>query len=209
MACVLYWNNRLSATNSCHAAIRRMCFAAKRRLNIVRRQPRSAKYGRVVDSESRVAHGLIVGSIFGVIDLVISWLAPVKDDTAGALVQFYGPMFAVWAFASLRAAHQQRRFLSGVVTGAVVAFATFCAFVVLNLIRVNLFLDQLTDRADWQNIVARFHASEGGSLRVFVTLDYVMAVPLKISAACVVGAAMGAVGAALARLRAWLSTVAA
>jgi hypothetical protein len=42
----------------------------------------------------------------------------VQDDTIGALVRFYGPMFLVWAFASFRAAQQQDRFLAGVATGA-------------------------------------------------------------------------------------------
>jgi hypothetical protein len=149
--------------------------------------------------------GLIVGLIFGAADVVFTWLAPLSEDTIGALLRFYGPMFCLWAFASFRAAQRQGRFLSGVATGALVAFATFCVFVPFNIVRVNLFLDELTARADWQSMMARFRASELASLRMFVTLDYIASAPLKIGVACVIGAAMGAVGAALARLRSWLS----
>ena len=153
--------------------------------------------------------GFIVGSIFGVVDIAFTWLAPLQDDTVGALLRFYGPMFALWVLVAFRATQQERRFLSGVIAGTVVAFATFCTFVVLNLIRVNLFLHELTARVDWQSMMARFHASELTSLRVFVTLDYILGVPLKIGAACVIGAAMGAVGGTLARSRSWVRGVAA
>jgi hypothetical protein len=124
--------------------------------------------------------GFIVGLIFGAVDLVFTWLSPLQDDTIGALLLFYGPMFVAWAFASFRAAQQQGRFLPGVATGAIVAFATFCAFILLNLARVNLFLDELTARADWQSMMVRFRASEFVSLRMFVTLDYLKDVPSKL-----------------------------
>jgi len=149
--------------------------------------------------------GLIVGLIFGAVNLVFTCLLPLEDDAIGALLRFYGPMFFVWAFASFRAAHRDGRLLSGVATGVVVAFATFCVFDLLNLVRVNLFLDQLTGRADWQSMMARFRASEFDSLRTFVTLDYIKDAPLKIGTASVIGAFMGAVGGSLGRLRSWLA----
>jgi hypothetical protein len=95
--------------------------------------------------------------------------------------------------------------LSGVATGLVVAFATFCVFEVLNLVRVNLFLYDLTGRADWQRMMTRFRASQFDSLRGFVTLDYIKDAPLKIGAASVIGAVMGAVGGSLGRLGSWLA----
>ena len=55
----------------------------------------------------------------------------------------------------------------------VVAFATFCVFALLNILRVNLFLSELAGRADWQSIMARFGASGFSSLRAFVTFDYI------------------------------------
>jgi hypothetical protein len=110
-------------------------------------------------------------------------------------------MFFVWALASFRAARRSGRLLSGVTTGLAVAFATFCVFDVLVLLRVNLFLNELTGRADWQNMVLRFRASDFDSLRLFVNLDYVKGAPLKIGVASAIGALMGAIGGSLGRLR--------
>ena len=144
--------------------------------------------------------GLIVGLVFGCVNLVFTWLYPLDDDTPWALLRFYGPMFFVWAFASFRAARRSGRLLSGVTTGMVVAFATFCVFDALVLLRVNVFLNELTGRADWQNMVMRFRASDFDSLRLFVNLDYLKGTPLTIGVASAIGAVMGAIGGSLGRL---------
>jgi len=153
---------------------------------------------------SKLRLGLIIGLTFGAVDLLYTWLFPLEDDTIGALLRFYGPMFLLWAFASFRAARRDGRLLSGVTTGLVVAFATFCAYDLLILIRVNVFLTELTGRADWQNLMARFKASESSDLRAFVSLDYLKMAPLKIGAASVVGAVMGVIGGSLGRMHVWL-----
>ena len=114
-------------------------------------------------------------------------------------------MFFLWAFASFRAERRNRQWLSGVTTGLVVAFATFCMFDVLNLVRVNLFLYDLTGRADWQSMMARFRASEFDSVRAFVTMDYIKDAPLKIGTASVIGALMGGISGLLGRLRSWFA----
>src|SRR5947208_12178198 len=90
--------------------------------------------------------GFIVGLIFGSVNLVLTWLYPLDDDSPGALLHFYGPMFFVWALVSFRAARRNGRLLSAVITGIIVAFATFCIYDVLVLLRVNLFLNDLTSR---------------------------------------------------------------
>jgi hypothetical protein len=38
-------------------------------------------------------------------------------------------------------------------------------------VRVNLFLAELTARADWQNMMRRFDSSGFDSLRLFVNVD--------------------------------------
>jgi len=149
--------------------------------------------------------GLVLGMVFGTVNVLFSWLFPLSDDTIGALLRFYGPMFFMWVFASFRAARRDERLLSGITTGVVVAFATFCVFDLLNLVRVNLFLDDLTGRADWQSMMVRFSASGFDSLRAFVTLEYIEDAPLKIGAASAIGAVMGTVGGVLGRLQSWFT----
>jgi hypothetical protein len=144
--------------------------------------------------------GLIVGLLFGFVNLVFTWLYPLADDTPGALLRFYGPMFFVWALASFRVAHRTGRLLSGLTTGLTVAFATFWAYDVLILIRVNVLLNELTGRADWQNLMVRFRASDFDSLRLFVNLDYLTGAPLKLGVSCAIGAAIGTLGGLLGQL---------
>ena len=77
-------------------------------------------------SESSLLLGFIVGLIFGSVNLVFARLYPLAEDSPGALLRFYGPMFFVWALALFRAVRRSGRLLSGVTTGIVVAFVTFC-----------------------------------------------------------------------------------
>jgi hypothetical protein len=123
-----------------------------------------------------------------------------SDDSVPALLIFYGPMFLSWAFVAFRSARRSGRLATGVASGVVVAFGTFCVFCVLNLLRVNLFLAELTARADWQRMMQIFRASEFESLRLFVNSEYVKGAPLKIGAASVIGAVIGLVGGTVGRL---------
>jgi hypothetical protein len=151
-------------------------------------------------SRGALHFGLFVGLIFGSWNLLYSWLFPLADDTVPALLAFYGPMFLLWAVAAFLASRRTGMVSTAVVTGAVVAFATFCVYDLLVVVRVNLFLDELTGRADWQNLMAQFKASGYESLRTFVNLENVKGAPLKIGVASAIGAAMGLMGGVLGRL---------
>jgi hypothetical protein len=144
--------------------------------------------------ETPLLLGGLIGFVFGAVNLLFTWFSPVADDSAGVLLRFYGPMFFLWAFASFRAARNNGRLLTGITTGLLVAFATFCVYDSLVQLRINLFLDELTARADWQDLMRRFRASEFESLRVFVNLDYLKSAPLKIGVASAIGAFMGVIG---------------
>jgi hypothetical protein len=144
--------------------------------------------------------GLMVGLAFGAVNLLVTWMYPVADDTPVALLMFYGPMFLLWALAAFRATRRSGRFLSGVTTGMLVAFATFCVFDLLVILRVNLFLSELTGRADWQNMMGRFQASGFDSVRLFINLDYIKGAPLKIGTASAIGTFMGIIGGSLGRM---------
>jgi hypothetical protein len=133
-------------------------------------------------------------------DLLSTWRRPLDDDSAGALLQFYGPMFLVWMFTAFRVARDRRRFLPGAAAGTLVAFGTLCVFVVFNFVRVNLFLHELTARPDWQNMMKRFSDSGSGNLRLFVNLDYLKGTPFKIAFVTGVGAVLASVAACVGRL---------
>ena len=152
-------------------------------------------------SDGPLLLGFIVGLAFGCVNLLVTWLDPLADDAPGALLLFYGPMFFIWAAASFRAAQRSGQVWPAVTTGAIVAFGTFVSYDLLIFLRVNLFLAELTGRADWQYMMSRFRASDVESLRLFVNVDYVEGVPLKLAVSCAIGLMMGAAGGILGRLR--------
>jgi hypothetical protein len=80
--------------------------------------------------------GIIVGLVFGVANLFLTWLYPLDDDSPGGLLRFYGPMFRPAPHVS-RGAPQWPP--SAGVTNDWRRLATFCVFDVLILLRVNLF----------------------------------------------------------------------
>jgi hypothetical protein len=144
--------------------------------------------------------GFMIGLLFGSWNVMYSWLFPVADDTPTALLAFYGPMFAAWAAAAFIATHRTGRVSTGMITGAVVAFATFFVYNLLVILRVNLFLDELTRRSDWENLMVRFQTSGYQSLRTFVNVENVKGAPLKVGVASCIGAVMGLVGGVVGRL---------
>ena len=111
-----------------------------------------------------------------------------------ALLAFYGPMFAIWGLAGFGASRWTGRLLDAAMVGASVAFVTFVVFELAVIVRVNLFLDALSQRSDWRNLMERFQASGFESLRAYANYVYVTGTPFKILVASIIGAGSGLVG---------------
>ena len=147
-----------------------------------------------------VTLGLLLGAAFGVWNLISTRLDPLAEDTPIALLIFYGPMFASWGLAGFVAARRTGRLLDGVRVGAIVAFVTFVVYVLTQFVRVNVFLDILSHRSDWQNLIARFQNSGYESLRRYVNYVGLIGAPFKILVASLIGAITGLVGGVLGTL---------
>jgi hypothetical protein len=117
-----------------------------------------------------------------------------------ALLELYGPMFAAWGFAGFVACRQADRLIEGMKIGALVAVTTFIVFDLAVIVRVNVYLDALTGRSDWQNLVERFRASGRGSLRTFVNYAYFTGAPFKILVASGIGASFGFIGGVIGKI---------
>ena len=144
--------------------------------------------------------GLLLGAAFGIWNLIATRLDPLAEDTPNALLIFYGPMFASWGLAGFAASRRTGRLLDGVRVGATVAFVTFVVYVLTQFVRVNVFLDTLTQRSDWQNLMARFQNSGSDSLRWYVNYIGLTGAPFKILVASIIGAVTGTVGGLLGTL---------
>jgi hypothetical protein len=144
--------------------------------------------------------GLIVGAGFGLWNLIATRLDPLAEDTPIALLAFYGPMFAIWSLAGFGASRRTGRLLDAVKVGATVACVTFVVFDFTAIIRVNLFLDTISQRADWQNLMARFQTSGFDSLRLYANYVYASGAAFKILVASIIGAGTGLIGGFLGLL---------
>jgi hypothetical protein len=139
--------------------------------------------------------GLLLGAGFGLWNLIASLVDPLADDTPSALLIFYGPMFTIWGLAGFAAARRTGRVLDAVKVGATVGFVTFVVYSLAVFLRVNLLLDTLAARSDWQHMVTvRFPASGFRSLRAFVNYEGVTGAPFKLLVASIIGTVTGLLG---------------
>ena len=141
-----------------------------------------------------LALGLLLGAGFGLWNLIATGLDPLAEDSPVALLTFYGPMFAIWGLAGFGATRRTGRLRDAVKAGAAVAFVTFVVYTLAVIVRVNLFLVALSQRSDWQNLIARFQASGFESLRGYANYAYVTGAPFKILVASIIGAGTGLIG---------------
>src|SRR4051812_46617639 len=111
-----------------------------------------------------LAVGLGLGAALGVLNLFATARQPLANDEGGALVLWAAAMILMWSAAAWAAARRTHRFADAIATGAIAGVATVAMFHGASIVRVNVFLDVIRYRADWQNLVARFNASRYGSL---------------------------------------------
>lgn len=156
------------------------------------RLPAGAAFSRLLRDPA--LFGLGIGVVFGLWNLCYSIVSPLAEDTALALLSFYGPMFLMWGAAGFAAFASSHRLRRAIRHGSIVALVTFAVFTLFVAVRDNLLLDQLTARADWQNLMTRFRASTFTSLRLYVNYVGIAGAPLKLLVATGIGAAMGLLG---------------
>ena len=145
-------------------------------------------------NRAAILFGLVLGAIFSIWNLIASQIAPLAEDTPGALLLFYGPMFAAWAAAGFLSGRRTTRFVDGAKTGALVALVTFLVLTASVIARVNFFLDLTSQRPDWQNLMVRYRSSGFSSLRAYANYVYFTAAPFKLLVATIIGALCGLLG---------------
>ena len=141
-----------------------------------------------------VVLGAVLGAVFGAANLVFTLIAPLAEDTPLALAVFYGPMFTFWGVAGFAAYRRTHRLTQAVKAGVIVAAATFVVFDVAAMVRVNLFLDAISQRSDWRYLVSSYEASGFSSLRAYANHVYLTGAPFKMLVSVTIGAASGWIG---------------
>ncbi len=149
---------------------------------------------QVVSLVNGLTLGIAIGLVFGAWNVIGTMIAPLLEDGPVAVASFYGPMFALWALTGWTAVRRTGDFTRATKSGAIVGGTTFVVFYAALLLRINLFLDVIKYRDDWQNMVASFPASGFESFRAYVNYVYITGSPVAIVIATLIGAACGLVG---------------
>jgi hypothetical protein len=144
--------------------------------------------------------GLAIGVIAGALNLIDTAIEPLADDTAGRMSIWVGGLLFLWILTGFGAARGAGRFRDGVTAGVLVGIATMAAFHLAAIVRVNVFLEQIRYRGDWQNLMVRFHASHFRSLRAYANYEYATQTPMLLTLGGIAGAVSGALGGAISRV---------
>lgn len=138
--------------------------------------------------------GLAIGTVLGIMNLVDTARQPLADDDGGTMLAWLLAVLTMWSAAAVAVTWRTRRVGDAVKVGTIVGVATIVVLHTAAIVRVNLFLDAIRHREDWQNLVARYNQSGFQSLRVYANYEYVTMTPLLIALGTIAGSISGALG---------------
>jgi hypothetical protein len=147
-----------------------------------------------------VAYGLVLGTVLGAWILVNTALAPLAEDTGFAVGAMFGVVFLALAVPGFAARRRGGHLVDALEAGATAGAITFALFLLLGILRVNLFLDTIRSRADWQNLVSDYTQSDFQSLRAYANYVYAKQIVVFPIVGVVAGAISGSLGGILAGL---------
>jgi hypothetical protein len=145
-----------------------------------------------------VAYGVVLGTALGAWILVNTALAPLAEDTGFAVAAMFGLVFLALAVPGFAVRRRGGHVVDALEAGATAGAITFALFLLFGILRVNLFLDTIRSRSDWQNLVADYARSDFQSLRAYANFVYAKGIILFPIAGVAAGAISGSVGGVLA-----------
>jgi hypothetical protein len=145
-----------------------------------------------------VAFGVILGSLLGAWILVSTLVSPLADDTAAGVGTMFGVVLLALMVPGFSSRRRGGRFGDAVAAGAAAGAITFALFLVFGILRVNLFLETIRNRSDWQNLVADYSRSGFHSLRAYANYVYAKGILAIPAAGLVAGAVCSSLGGLVA-----------
>ena len=145
-----------------------------------------------------VAYGFVLGTALGAWILVNTAIAPLAEDTGFAVAAMFGFVFLALAVPGFAVRRRGGHLVDALEAGATAGAITFALFLLFGVLRVNLFLDTIRSRSDWQNLVADYARSDFQSLRAYANFVYAKGIVLFPIAGVAAGAISGSLGGVLA-----------
>jgi len=145
-----------------------------------------------------VVFGAVLGTLLGGWILVSTLVAPLAEDTPVIVATMFGAVFLALAVPGFAARRRGGHFLDALEAGAIAGAITFALFLLSGILRVNLFLDVIRNRSDWENLVADYARSDFESLRAYANYVYAKGIVVFPVVGVVAGAISGSLGGLLA-----------
>ena len=148
------------------------------------------------------AFGVAIGAGLGVWILVDTAVAPLAEDTPLVVGSMFAGLFVLLAVPGFTARRRGGRARDSMQAGAIAGALAMALFCLLGIVRVNVFLDVIRDRSDWEGLIADFAGSGFQSLRTYANYVYMrnlMLLPMIGAAAGAVSGAIGGLFAAIER----------
>jgi hypothetical protein len=155
---------------------------------------------QVLSFVTPVAWGIAIGIVAGAWNLISTAMAPLAEDTAFATMLALGALLLLWVMATSAAGQRSRGLRDTITAGVLMGVATLAVFHLAGIIRVNVFMEQIRDRDDWQNLVARFRASNFHDLRAYATYEYIKMTPMLLAFGAIAGGISGALSGVIRNL---------
>lgn len=143
---------------------------------------------------SNVAFGFTAGAILGLTNLISTAIAPLAEDTPFRVAVFFGVIMLVWAFSGFLAHRRTRRFIESAKAGATVGGISLGLFHLAAMLRLNIFLADVSRRSDWQGLILNFQQSGFESLRAYANYTYLHELGFVVLLGVLVGALCGILG---------------
>lgn len=138
--------------------------------------------------------GFAIGTALGVMNLIDTARQPLADDDGGTMLVWLVAILAIWSGAVVAVTWRTQGIANAVKIGAILGVATMVVFYAAAIVRVNVFLDVIRYRDDWQNLVARYSQSGFASLRGYANYEYLTGVPVAIALGAMAGSVSGVIG---------------
>jgi hypothetical protein len=141
-----------------------------------------------------IRFGVMLGIVLGAWILIDTAIDPLGEDTPIAVGTMFSSVFVLLSLPGFLARQRGAPLTDAIKAGAVAGVTTFAIFHWLSLLRVNLFLDTIRRRSDWQGLLLRYEQSGFESLRAYANYVYIRATLVISAAGTVAGAIAGMLG---------------
>ena len=154
--------------------------------------------GEIVSLIDGARLGVALGLAVGLWILIDTAVQPLAEDAPALVGAMFGGMLLFLAIPGFAVRRRGGSLLDTAQAGAVAGAIALALFHAFGVVRVNVFLDSIRHRSDWEGLVADFQRSGFHSLRSYANYVYGRAVVLLPLLGAVAGAASSTIGGLLA-----------